>query len=360
MGAANMLEVFMSRRQLAPKDLDRPEPSDARWLVMMLGALVGVIVIVGGLLWLTGLFNYSGTDAAAKILVAVLTLVGTLLGTTVTLVGLMLKRSLDARNLILKTEAEERLKLDTAIKAVELFKDASGSAAGPESAGALFALTRLGQSHFALTLLEQLWPKGIIEAPSAIWVINSSLPSIVGGTADLAASVLRANAEKLLNGRGGKWWPADYELDWLTGISFFARQEMLSARIETLVLASFDYWRRSQLNSDIVGLSMCFRKDSSPYIRQSAAAFLSILLQIYDPRTDQNLQLPTGDFSIEEVRAEIEKTFGSSFSASSEQDQELEAKLRAWVRRAPYFDAPERAASAPHPARNTGGDSTQL
>jgi hypothetical protein len=61
-----------------------------------------------------------------------------------------------------KTEAEERLKLDTAIKAVELFKSAAGAASPSESAGALFALVRLGQFHFALALLEELWPKDLI------------------------------------------------------------------------------------------------------------------------------------------------------------------------------------------------------
>lgn len=114
------------------------------------------------MLWATGFLKFSGNDAAAKVVVAVLALFGSLFATTVTLIGLMLKRSFDARTLILQTEAEERLKLDTAIKAVELFKSAAGAASPSESAGALFALVRLGQFHFALALLEELWPKDLI------------------------------------------------------------------------------------------------------------------------------------------------------------------------------------------------------
>jgi hypothetical protein len=335
---AGVPEVFMWRRQASPRDSHQTEASDARWLAMTLGALLGVIAIVSGLLWVTGLLNFSGTDAAANVLVAVLTLVGTLFGATVTLIGLMLKRSLDARTLVLKTEAEERLKLDTAIKAVELFKSASGSTSPAESAGALFALTRLGQLHFALRLLEQLWPKGLVESPSAIWVINTCFQSRDSGIAEIAAGILRSNSGRLSNGRGGKWWPPDYELDWPSDMPFLARQQMLSARIEALLSARFDYWRRGELNADIVALSRCFREDPSPIIKRSGAAYLAILLQTYDPREGQVLQLPAGGLAIEEVRAEIERAYGSVFFAASEQDRELEDRLRAWVKRAPYFE----------------------
>lgn len=303
---------------------------DARWLVMTFGALLGVIAIASGLLWAMGLFDFSGTASAAKALAAVLTLLGTTFATTVTLVGLLLKRSFDARNLVLKTEAEERLKLDTAIKAVELFKSASGSASPAESAGALFALVRLGEFHFALRLLEQLWPKGTVESPSALWVINNSLHSTETGVPELAALVLSVNSGRLLNNQGGKWWPSDYEFESPAELSYMVQKDMLQARIKSLLSAKFNYWSRNDTNVDIVALVNYFRSELSPQIRQSAAAFLAILLQTYDPRENQKLVLPTGDhLSIEEVRAEIEETYGLSFVASNEQDIELQNKLGA-------------------------------
>jgi hypothetical protein len=96
----------------------------------------------------------------------------------------------------------------------------------------------------------------------------------------------------------------------------------------------------SEFNADILAVSNCFRTDSSSDIRKAAAAFLAILLQIYDPRDKQKLYLPTGGVqAIEEVRAEIDKTYGASFRASTEAEQELERKLAAWLKRVPYGEA---------------------
>lgn len=335
----------MSRRQVSLRNTDKSEVSDLRWLIITFVGFVGVIIIVSALLWLTGLFNFTGTDVAAKIMVAALTLVGTLFGATITLVGLMLKRSLDARNLILQTEAEERLKLDTAIKAVELFKSASGSTSTAESAGALFALTRLGQSDFALSLLEQLWPKGLVETPSAIWVINKSLQSMDDGIVELAAQILLSNSELLKDGKGGKSWPRDHDLEWSSELPFLARKNLLESNIISLLSADFGYWNRSCLNVHIVLLTKCFREDLSPVIKQSAAAFLIVLLMIYDTVLDHVLQLPTGDFAIKKVRTEIKKKYGPSFSAGNTQHQELVRRLRAWVKPAPNSETSNTSVS---------------
>ena len=103
------------------------------------------------------------------------------------------------------------------------------------------------------------------------------------------------------------------------------------------------------LNADILALSNSFRTDPSSEIRQSAAAYLGTLLQIYDPRDKQVLHLPTGVLSIEEVRGEIEKTYGASVSASTVFDQELEEQLRAWVKPAAF-----RQASGPTAKESSG------
>lgn len=325
-------------------DAAKPQVSNTRWVVLTVGAFVGVTAVMGGLFWAMGLSNFSGTDSAAKVLVAVLALVGTLFGTIVTLVGLMLKRSIDARTLVLQIEAEARLNLDTAIKAVELFKSASGSASSAESAGALFALTRLGQPHFALALLEELWPKDLIQTPSAIWVLNNALRSKEADVALIAVGVLESNVARLPDGQGGKNWPDDYAFEWRSEMPFLARGGMLSARVECLLSKPFDYWVRGTLNADIAFLSSCFRTESSPIIRQSAAAFLAILLQIYDPREKNVVYLSTGELDIETVRGEIEKTYGSFFSPGTQQDEELKRKLGTWIKRSPYFDIPRPTA----------------
>jgi hypothetical protein len=283
--------------------------------------------------------DFSGGEAAAKVAVAVLALFGSLFGTTVTLIGLLLKRSIDKRTLVLQTEAEQRLKLDTAIKAVELFKSAAGAASPAESAGALFALIRLGQFDFALSLLDELWPKDLVRSPSAVWVINCCLQSEDVEIAELAATLLWANAAKLPDDHGGKSWPANYDWQVPNTMSLLTRRLLLMARVKSLLSRPFDYWDRNILNADILALSNSFRTDSSSELTQSAAAYLRTLLQVYDPSDKQVLHLPTGLLSIEEVRAEIEKKYGASVCGSTASDEELEGQLRSWVRPAAFRQA---------------------
>lgn len=337
----------MSSKEESTKSSEKSQSGDTKLLFMMLGGMTVEIGIVVGLLGVTGVLNFSGTDEAAKIVVAVIALVGTLIGTTVTIIGLMFKRSMDARNFNLKSEAEERLKLDTAIKAVELFKGASdskSSTSSAESAGALFALSSLGQSHFAISLLDELWPKDLIATPSAVWVINNSLKSTESGAAEVAANSLRANCDRLLDGSGNKWWPTDFVFELPNELSDYARLAIQNARIRSMLSADYDYWDQSSLNVDFVALTYTFREDSSPGIRQSAAAFLSMLLQTYNPNDGYVMNLPSGHLAIEEVRAEIKEAYGSSFRAISDQSQNLVEQLDKWVKRAPYFEKLRAAA----------------
>jgi hypothetical protein len=157
------------------------------------------------------------------------------------------------------------------------------------------------------------------------------------------------NTEKLPDSQGGKSWPANYDWEVPREMSLLTRRLLLMARIKSLLSCPFNYWNRNMLNADILALSNSFRTDPSSEIRQSAAAYLGTLLQIYDPRDKQVLHLPTGVLSIEEVRGEIEKTYGASVSASTVFDQELEEQLRAWVKPAAF-----RQASGPTAKESSG------
>lgn len=291
--------------------------------------------------WFLNGISVGATNDGAEIWVAVIALLGSLAAAVVVFVGYLFKRSYDNRSLILQTETEERLRLDTAIKAVELFKRATGTASPAEAAGALFALTHLNQTDFSVRLLENLWPQDLVDSPSAVWVIDSALRSTNPNVVELAATVLRANASKLTNGIGGKWWPSGYEIIWPSNLPFSARRSLLLCRIETLLSEDFEYWQREEINGEIVAIANCLKKEPSPIIYESAAAFLAKILICRDPRQDIDLHSPTGDISLEKLRDDIRTMYGGSPPGRSYRDKELVEALRAWVVPAPFFSANE-------------------
>lgn len=310
---------------------NNPRIDNLRWIAITIVALSLSVGVVALILWRIGFFDFSGTESAAKVIASGITLLGTFFTAMMTFVGLVLKRSLDLRNLALKREAEKRLKLDTAIKAVELFKDASGNASSSEAAGALFGLTSLGESHFALRLLEHLWPKNQVETPAAIWVINRCLQSENPDIQELAAELLKDNASRLPDGLGYKVWPSAFSIEWNPSLSYFARESLLWARIHALLSKDFDYWKLSAFNLDIVWLSIILDTDPSPTIREGCAAFLSKILKIYDSQEDRKLVLPTRELPIEVLRSNIETSYGSSFYAGNDIQQELARRLEEWI-----------------------------
>ncbi len=128
------------------------------WLTIVI--LIAVIIVFGVViyvLWQQDIFNFSGTEASASVVAASIALIGTLFTAVLTLIGVLLKHSLDIRNAALQREAEERLKLDTAIRAVQLFGTSEGKPTPLiQRAGALFGLSSLGQHELTLDLVSYL------------------------------------------------------------------------------------------------------------------------------------------------------------------------------------------------------------
>jgi hypothetical protein len=152
------------------------------------------VLILGGLL--VAIWRAGGAESNARVIAAVVSLSGVLIASALTFLGVLLKHSLDVRNATLAEEAERRLRLEASIKAIELLTVEKGELAPPiRQAGALFALTSLGQLELAIALLVEIWPQGRLSAKAAVEVINRTL---IGGGSDLqedAAIILERHAE---------------------------------------------------------------------------------------------------------------------------------------------------------------------
>jgi len=200
-------------------------------------AFNAVVVLAGSL---------SGCGGAPEVSVgAALGVTGALATAAVTLVSVLVKRSFDRA-------AENRFRMETAIRAVGLLSTADGKdAPRTQQAAALFALEELGQLEFALILLRQIWAANRITAASAVWLINRGLTS-KGAEAEelqeMAAELLLANAEKLLDPKGGFVLPNCLSLEWPLELNEYTRSRILEVLLEVVLRRPWAQWDEQYLD----------------------------------------------------------------------------------------------------------------
>lgn len=227
---------------LARTSVSKLPPTRVWPLVLGVVALFGIVVLV---VWQTGLLDKKTPASNTQLVVAMLTLLGGLVASSFTLVGVLLKHSIDRRSASLAGEAEARLKLETAIKAVELLTMPDGaSAPGERQAGALFVLASapLQQLDLALALLSEHWGSGAISSSAAIWVIDRALREPDPQMQSQAAWILRSHLKEVARPDSQDLhWPPYVGLDagWpAADIAYAARVQLVWA----LALAlSLDY-----------------------------------------------------------------------------------------------------------------------
>jgi hypothetical protein len=252
--------------------------STVGWIIFVCTIFAICIVI----LWQIGLIPVKDTDKEAKVVAAALGLVGAFITAMVTLVGILLKRSFDLRSLQLKAEAEDRLKMETAIRAVRLLSTETGvEAPKNQQAGALFALASLGQIDFALALLEQIWPTEKINRASAVWLINKAFLSKSKDNHNQAADIICENAEKLVCTDGSNFiLPKSFDLVWNMNVTVYARQEMLEVLLKCMLKLPVKKWDPPVINGFACMFYLIMKNEDQKFLRAEAVAILEKLLPI--------------------------------------------------------------------------------
>lgn len=146
--------------------------------------------------------------------------VGVVVTALVALIAHTLTRQANHRLASESVDHQKQLKLETAMRAGELFGAKDGVPVDPAvAASGLLALTRLGQAELAVALLVDLWSEGKkrVSDETAILVIDAALRQNDSANARLvAAELLCRNAERL-NACQSLHWPSVLDGSWDRG-----------------------------------------------------------------------------------------------------------------------------------------------
>jgi hypothetical protein len=268
-------------------------------------------------------FLVSQVDAASRVAATALTVTGVLLTGVVTALGLLLKYSVDVvgarlqeaaeKRLQLDSEhrrelsrqAEDRLRLDTAIRAVALMSTGSGAPAdATQKAGALFALASLGQLDFALALLGRLWPQREVDNLTALWLLDRALTS-ERAHQDTAVELMRENVARLTHSGSEFDWPASIGIRWPAHLSMYARELLLDVTARVVLAIPCLDWSIGHLRGVVALLHSALTTDAHVRIRGNSALLLHELLAT--PVFGRILFLPTGNVEIRAMRRTVDE-----------------------------------------------------
>ncbi len=204
-----------------------------KFLYFSLGIIVIIFAVLLIIIWQLGFFDFTGTDASSTVVAAAVALIGTILTAVVSVVGILIKHSFDQQNLSRQWEAEQRLNLEAAIRALDLFSTGGGKPTpDTQRDGALFTLANLGQYELTLELVDNLLDKGQLSAGTASSLISNALLRGNESIKEKAINVLYDKPEYFLTPEGVEI-PSCLE-NWVPGLPVYVREMAILAIAESI------------------------------------------------------------------------------------------------------------------------------
>ena len=292
------------------------EPSPWKpWLIASVAA-IAILGVALGLMKLLGLFDIPTDDAGAKTLAAALGLVGSVLATAITLIGTVVKYSIDdrnarlaaveaGRNYALALEAENRNRIEAAIRAVDLLSENNKDATGHQIGGALLALSSLGEFDLAVALLAQLWRTRLVSRDVAHQVLSWALSRGSEDSQLRAGALLWENPDQIVRG-GYKIWPIRGR-GWRTDLPEDCRHAMAAAAVQCMKLVEArDNGDKRKLRFPAQVLYEAL-EDKLPEVSDMAAASLRPLVEALDKALPKARVMYVGEGDVLSVENIVER-----------------------------------------------------
>ena len=267
-------------------------------IVLLFGAL---LVFMGHL----GFFSFTGSDSSAKVVAAALALVGTFLGAAVSISGTIVKHSIDQQTASQQGDAEKRLKLEAAVRALQLFSTSTGDPTPAiQREGALFMLANLGQHELTLQLVEELLDKKEVSAGAAATILNEALKNASEDDKIRAVNVLSNHTDRLVTTEGVDL--PESLLNWGPGFSKYVREWAVVSLAQALLAMPLSHWTAAfpyQANSVLAALGLAWAEETDPGLKADTGALLRPILAAF-PEV-HNLKHPRGIVDTDQIRTEV-------------------------------------------------------
>lgn len=286
---------------IVPKSTERPTSRFRVWIAQNALSLVGVallaiFIVIAIFLYQLSVGAFDTAGGSIKIIVAALSLFATAMTALVSLVGLLLKHSIDVQSEAARVaeiakadaiarEAEDRLKLDCAIRAVQLFANTAGAPSLPiQQSGALFTLCSLRQYELTLALLEGLLVQKQVDSSTFARVLNIILMTPDERLQGAAVTMLSGYADQLLSGLNFDL--PDCFLSGCEGRSAYVRDWAPTVMVKVILARKHWEWRdrRSAINAITSSITLLWEAERDDRIKKDTGAILSALLKIFYPK----------------------------------------------------------------------------
>ncbi|MFC0110162.1 hypothetical protein [Kibdelosporangium aridum] len=236
-------------------------------LTILLASLIFVAVV---LLAKSNLLTPDDlTDEETK---SLLTFLGVAFGVVATLIGALLANQHNRRTHMLAEQAkfreqqlaldtEERLKLDTVAKVLELVTTDNAYAPRARVAGAIATLMQLHGGVVSVRVLGELWEADAVSSSTAVWLIDRILrddPPKEDETSE-AAEVLSFHCARLTPSPDDKHqerfdWPSILLDTWPSAMSFSTRNALIAATTQVLLTRELNWWASGALRTPVLTL----------------------------------------------------------------------------------------------------------
>jgi hypothetical protein len=265
-----------------------------RTITIAIAAIVLVFAIFTIGLWRAHFFTFTGSDNSEKIVAEALAFVGGLIGAVVSVLGVLLKYSIDSqaehraaieseRSAVLQKDSENRLKLEAATKAVQLFGTSDGKETPPiQRAGALVTLASLDQHSLAIALTDDLLRRKKLEPGTAALVINQALLRGDLETQIDAVSLLVNYPAQMLTNTGFQC-PMSI-VNWHESLSPYVREFAPIALATMMTERPLLEWHRGLESSAYVAIAavaLAWLDEKDPRLTNDTGAILSCLLRAF-------------------------------------------------------------------------------
>ncbi len=240
----------------------------------------------------SGVLTFDGKPLDADQAKALWAFIGAAIAASATVFAALVTRSHHERTEVLATQAERRLKLDTAVASLQVIRHEEGYGPPAVVAGGLATLIHLGHPGIAMRVLAAASRDGATDDWTTCWIIGQALTS--GSDDKVMSPLLKVEASAMLLRKAGTLadvssvgevpWPDCLTAGWPRGLPDVAAANCIGALVAVVTARPRAWWYEGGKTWTWAVYSLVeATTDDSPEVRDMAARVALGFLQVVGP-----------------------------------------------------------------------------